>query len=366
MRISVSTLMRGRASARPVICIAGLALAVCAVSAPAAGASVPVDLRVVSSEAGNLADVRQYVPGTTTVKTYAGDDCLDPTPPFKQSSGKSYTQTAPNMLSAIWEAAQAEPALQPVRISDADYASFGSLTVCQINAKSPPGFFFLKANHQGLQVGASLFPVQGGEDLLAYRTPDDFSSDEELDLTAPVRTAPGVPVLVNVRSYTSPFSSTGATVQARQGAVVSGAGAPVTTDGSGNATVSFATEGVYRLTATGDYNDIPSRTLAVCVNARPDQGCPAERGREILGSDEPEGIKGTDGDDVIRPRAGNDGVKAGAGADLIIANGGGRDRIFCGGGRDTVVRDRKDRVSKSCEIVRGGKKKHKKKGKHGK
>src|SRR5262249_4999095 len=149
----------------------------------------------------------------------------------------------------------------------------GSLGVCQIKAATPPGFFFLKANHQALQVGADLFPVQGGEDLLAYRTPDDFSADEELDLTAPVRTVPGVPVIVNVRSYTT-------TVSARAGATVQGAGSPVQTDGSGNAMVTFPAAGTYQLTATGDYNDIPSPTLSVCVAAQPERDCPAERGRE--------------------------------------------------------------------------------------
>ena len=348
MRIKVSTLARAAA----VALATGATLAAVATGA---GASVPVDLRVVSNDGGNLADVRQYVPGTTTVKTYDGPDCFSAA---NHSSGQSYTLSSPTMLSAIWEAAQVEPALQPVRLSDANYADFGSFGVCQVNAKTPPGFFFLKANHQALEVGANLFSVQGGEDLLAYRTPDDFTADEELDLSAPVRTAPSVPVNVNVRAYTT-------TVQPRGGATVLGADSPAQTDSAGNATVSFATEGIHRLTAVGDYNDIPSRALTVCVSARPEQACPAERGREILGSDEPEGIKGTDGNDVISPRGGKDGVKAGAGDDLIVANGGGRDRIFCGGGRDTVVRDRKDRISKSCEIVRGhGKKKHKKKGKH--
>jgi hypothetical protein len=329
-----------------------IASAALAAAAPSAGASVPVDLRVVSNDAGNLADVRQYVPGTTTVKTFDGPDCFSSA---NHSSGQSYTVSAPTMLGAIWEAAQAEPALQPVRLSDANYADFGSFGVCQINAKTPPGFFFLKANHQALEVGANLFTVQGGEDLLAYRTPDDFTADEELDLTAPIRTAPGVPVNVNVRAYTT-------TVAPRSGATVLGADAPVQTDSAGNATVSFAAPGVYRLTAAGDYNDIPSRTLTVCVNAQPEQTCPAERGREILGSDEAEGIKGTDGDDVIRPRGGKDGIKAGAGADLIVANRGGRDRIYCGGGKDTAVVDRKDRVAKSCEKVRRHGKKTK--GKH--
>jgi Ca2+-binding RTX toxin-like protein len=153
-------------------------------------------------------------------------------------------------------------------------------------------------------------------------------------------------------------------VSARAGVTVQGAGSPVQTDGSGNATVTFPAPGTYELTATGDYNDIPSPTLSVCVAAQPERDCAAERGREILGSDDAEGIKGTDGDDLIRPRGGNDGVKAGAGNDVIIANGGGRDRVFCGGGKDAVVRDPKDRVSKSCESVRTrGKKKHKAKGK---
>ena len=343
---------------RITVSIAALAslIALAALSPAGAGASVPVDVRVASNDGGNLADVIQYVPSTTTIKTFDGPDCFSAA---NHSSGQSYKQTSPNMLGAIWEAAQVEPALQPIRISDADYAEFGSFGVCQVNAQTPPGFFFLKANHQGLQVGANLFPVQGGEDLLVYRTPDDFSADEELDLTAPVRTAPGVPVSVNVRSYTT-------TVSSRAGATVSGVGAPVQTDSNGNATVTFPAPGTYALTATGDYNDIPSPTLSVCVAAQPERECPAERGREILGSDEAEGIKGTDGNDVIRPRGGNDGVKAGGGDDMVIVNGGGRDRVFCGGGQDTVTRDKKDKVSKSCEVVNGKKVKHKKhkKGKH--
>ena len=358
MRITVSTLVRA----------ASLTLtlgATMAAAAASAGASVPVDLRVTSSDGGgtNLADVRQYVPSRTTVKTFAGDDCFDPTPPIKQSSGSSYPQNSPNMLSAIWEAAQVEPGLQPIRISDADFSTFGALSVCQINAKSPPGFFFLRANHQALQVGADLFPVQAGDDLVAYRTPGDFSADEELALSAPVRTTPGQ-IPVNVRAYTD-------TVKLRGGATVVGGDAPVQTDASGNALVPISGEGVFRLTAIGDYNDIPSPSLTVCVSANPDQLCADERGREILGSDEGETLKGTDGSDTIKARDGNDIVKAAAGNDVIVVNGGGNDQVFCGGGFDTVTKDKKtDKVSKNCEIVNGKKAKkhrkhkHHKKGKH--
>jgi hypothetical protein len=332
--------------------IAGFA-ALSAVSVNGAAASVPVDLRVVSSDGGNIAEVRQYVPQMTTIKSFEGPDCFSDS---NMSTGQSYTLPRPTFAGAIWEAAEADPALQPVRFSDAYYSSLGSLGVCQINAKAPPGYFYLKANHQSLQVGADQFAIQGGEDLLAYRTPDDFSADEELEMTAPVRTAPGA-VLVNVRGY-------GSTVAPHEGAVVNGGDAPAVTDAFGNATVNFSAPGRYQLVATGDYNDIPSRALSVCVADQPEQACPDERGQDIVGSDDAEGIKGTDGDDVIKPRGGRDGVKAGAGNDLIIVNGGGRDRVFCGGGKDTVVRSKNDKVSKSCEVIRGAKQKQKKKGKH--
>jgi len=330
----------------------GLALA-SGITTQAALASVPVDLRVVSNEAGNLVDVRQYVPLTASVKTYSGDDCFDSTPPIKQSSGTTYPQASPTMLAAIAEAAQVKTELQPFRVSDADYSSFGALSVCQVGAKTPPGFFFLKANHQPLQVGADLFTVNPDEELLAYRTPDDFTADEELELTAAPRTAPGVPITVNVRAYTG-------TLGPREGATVLGADAPAVTNVAGNATVSFAAPGLYALFAGGAYNDIPSAPLSVCVAPDPLTACPAERGREILGSDEPEGIRGTDGDDVIRSRGGADSVKAREGNDRIISQGGGRDAVNCGSGKDQVTRDGKDRVAKNCEKVLGKKVKRKK------
>src|SRR5215210_9206452 len=90
--------------------------------AGSAGASVPVDIHVVTNEGAQLANLRQYVPSEAKVRTFAGDDCIDPTPPAKQSSGQTYRQSAPNMLSALDEASDATPSLQPFRISDADFA----------------------------------------------------------------------------------------------------------------------------------------------------------------------------------------------------------------------------------------------------
>ena len=78
-----------------------------ALCASSAAASVPVDIHVVTNDGAQLANLRQYAPSAAKVRTYAGDDCIDPTPPAKQSSGQTYTQSAPNMLSAVDEASDA-------------------------------------------------------------------------------------------------------------------------------------------------------------------------------------------------------------------------------------------------------------------
>jgi Ca2+-binding RTX toxin-like protein len=330
-----------------------------------AGASVPVDIHVTTNDGAQLANLRQYAPSTATVKTYAGDDCFDPTPPFKQSSGQTYSQSAPNMLSAVEEAADATPSLQPFKVSDADFASFGSLSICNIGAGTPPGFWFLKINHVANSTGADQSFIKPGDQLLFYRSPSDFSADEELSIDAPARTTPGAPIAVHVSS----FQGDG-TVSPDAGATVTGGDAPATTDAAGNATVSFSSEGLHAVAASEDYNDIPSQALSVCV-ARVLSGCSATRGLLIMGSHEIDAIVGTSGADVIKPRAGNDRIRALGGNDVVDVRGGEADRVNCGGGVDLVKGDKRDKFSKSCERrIRNGKKekggkrpKHKGKGK---
>jgi hypothetical protein len=324
---------------------------------------VPVDIHVVTNEGAQLANLRQYAPSAASVKTYAGDDCFDPTPPIKQSSGQTYTQSAPNMLSAVEEASDATPSIQPFKVSDADYASFGSLSVCTIGAGTPPGFWFLKADHTGTSTGADQTFIKPGDQLVFYRSPDDFSADEELSIDAPARTTPGAPIAVHVGSYQGDGS-----VVPGAGALVSGGDAPVAADSAGNATLTFSSEGVHTLAATKDYNDIPSPTVSVCV-ARVLTGCTPVRGQLIVGSHEPDDILGTDGDDVIKPRAGNDGIRALAGNDIVDVRGGDADRVNCGRGIDLVKGDKGDKFGKNCERrIRNGKKekKHGKHHKHGK
>ena len=108
------------------------------------------------------------------------------------------------------------------------------------------------------------------------------------------------------------------------------------TNAGGNASVSFAgARPLHAVRRPGRPQRHPERApCSVCVAPDPLTSCPAERGREILGSDEPEGIRGTDGEDLIRPRAGDDVVKAREGNDRIISQGGGKDVVNCGNGKD--------------------------------
>jgi hypothetical protein len=341
--------MRTTVSTAALVSLIGLA----GLGATSAAASVPVDIHVVTNDGAQLANLRQYAPSAASVKTYAGDDCLDPTPPAKQSSGQTYTQAAPNMLSAVEEAADATPSLQPFRISDADFASFGALTICSIGAPTPPGFWYLESNHVGNTAGADQTFIKPGDQLTFYRTPSDFTADEELVLDAPARTTPGTPIAVHVHSFAgdgSPASPDGATV--------SGGDSPAAVDAAGNATVSFASEGVHTLAAGKDYNDVPSQALTVCV-ARDLDRCPPIRGLRIVGSHERDRIVGTAGADRIKARGGRDNVRALAGDDRIDVRGGGKDRVNCGGGDDRVKLGKGDKARKNCEH-------RSKKGKHGK
>jgi hypothetical protein len=334
---------------------------IAALGATTASASLPVDLHVVTDDGQQLANQRQYAPAEAKVRTFAGNDCIDPTPPVKQSSGQTYTQSAPNMLSALDEASDATPTLQPFRISDADFATFGSLTICTLGVGVPPGFWYQATNHVGDTAGADQTFIKPGDQLTLYRTPSDFTSDEELTIDAPARTTPGAPITVQVQSH----QVDGTTVPGA-GATVGGGDAPAAVDAAGNATVAFSTEGTHTVVATKDYNDVPSQALTVCV-ARDLADCPPVRGLQIVGSHEPDDIVGTAGADLIKARGGKDRVRALGGNDKIDVRGGGKDRVNCGGGDDQVKMSKGDKAGKNCEHRSRSAKKHKRgkhKGKH--
>lgn len=98
-------------------------------------------------------------------------------------------------------------------------------------------------------------------------------------------------------------------------------------------------------------------------------------GDYLFGGRGPDVITGAGGKDRVFGGPGNDDLYAGfrpgqtvppnspARTDLVSGGGGddfidsadapgARDRVRCGDGRDTVIADREDRVSESCEVVR--------------
>jgi Ca2+-binding RTX toxin-like protein len=81
----------------------------------------------------------------------------------------------------------------------------------------------------------------------------------------------------------------------------------------------------------------------------------------IRGTNAGETIRGGPGNDTIDARGGNDVVfagpgrdvvHAGSGNDVVYTHDGSRDVVDCGKGRDVVFADKRDRVAKSCELVR--------------
>jgi hypothetical protein len=337
--------------------LASAAILLFASASQAAAQTIPSDLRVVASDGQELADVRQYV-GKTVVPTSPEADCFGP---GNRGSGNKVTQVGPDALSVVVEASATKDRLRPMLLTDAFLDDGFGLGICAIGGLEPPpsGFWYLKVNHKNPNLGGSLVTVGPGTETLWYLTPT-FPPGSELVLNAPARTAPGVPVRVEVLAYSDEGVPSPAT-----GAVIEGAGAPLTVDASGGANVTFAAPGMPVLRATRG-GDIPSQALPVCV-ASPVTQCPDVRGREILGTDGPENIVGTLGVDQVRPRAGNDNIKSRGGGDLVVSRGGGKDKVKCGGGKDVVRADKSDRIGKSCEKVKGagkqkgGKRKGKKK-----
>lgn len=90
--------------------------------------------------------------------------------------------------------------------------------------------------------------------------------------------------------------------------------------------------------------------VSAVVAADADQAAPL---KPIIGTKGADVLRGTTKADLIDGRAGNDSLYGFAGNDRLIG-GAGADRIFCGRGRDSVSADRRDTVSRDCEVVNGG------------
>ena len=316
--------------------------------------TVPSDLRVVASDGQELADVRQYV-GKTVVPTSPNADCFGP---GNQGSGDKVTQVGPDALSVVVEASAAKDRLRPLLLTDAFLDDGFGLGVCAIGGyvAPPSGFWYLKVNHKNPNLGGSLVTVGPGTETLWYLISSSTFPEpppSELVLSAPARTAPGVPVRVAVLAYAddgiaSPASRGGGRGRQRSG------------DGRCERRRQRQLLPAGRAGAEGDPRRRHPEPVPWRMRRQPADPMPEVRGREILGTDGPDNVVGTLGADQVRPRAGNDNIKSRGGGDLIVSRGGGADKVKCGGGKDVVEADKKDWIGKSCEKVKGGKKAGKK------
>ncbi|HEX6458847.1 MAG TPA: DUF4430 domain-containing protein, partial [Thermoleophilaceae bacterium] len=306
---------------RPVLSAAATVCCLCAVAAPAAVASIPVDLRVEGANGRNLTADR-YQTDSTRIKTAKQ-------PPSCNGSGKNKKLNGTTALGALVDGWLVNRRLDPLLVSDE--FSLG-LFVCGIggsNATGSTNFWSYKVNHVEAQIGADQFAVKPGDDVLwVFVELGAGNSGDELELSAPARVKPGQQFDATVSAYDS-----AGVKRAVEGATVTGGGASTTTDASGVAHLTLNRGGTRTLRATLDPN-IPSAPTKVCVSADLSK-CARARGIRIWGSRRAESIGGT---------AGRDSVLAGDGNDTVRVRRGSVDMVRCGGGNDTVRAGKRDRV----------------------
>lgn len=313
--------LRIRSTLVAAACVAAVMLAP---AATAGARSTTAGLRVVTPSI-TLDRGHSYVTRTVSIKTDPGAQCFGP----PGGSGAAVKVPGPTALGIVSDAASAHHRLRPLSVTD----QFGfGLAVCGFGGyqSSGGGFWYLKVNHVGAQVGGDQLKLHNGDDVLWYLALA-FPAPPELGLTAPARAKPGVPFQVTVLSYADDGTATPV-----MGAEVPNAAA--STDASGHALVTLATTTKLRSRHGGD---IPSNTVQVCVSAKAG-ACSTRHGQTIIGTNQRDRIRGTRGWDVIQARGGND---------RINVRHHGHDRVNCGAGFDRVRVDSHDKVAHNCEVV---------------
>ena len=272
-------------------CALAVFMALSAASA-AAARTVPVDLRVLTTTGKVLADERQYT-SSTPVKTDPGADCFGT---GTGGSGDTVHLSGPTALGVLADAAQSNPLLAPLSVTDYDFG-FPGLGLCGIGHTKVLGsqFWFLKVNDANPQLSGDQVKLNGGDSVIWYLIPfskcdsaSPYYCPPELVLQAPARAQPGVPFGVHVESINDAGESIAAV-----GVKIDGAAKP--TGPLGNASVVLDRSRRIRATRA---KHVPSAPTLICVNSDP-SACPRKRGREIFGSSSADRITGT-------PRPGHD------------------------------------------------------------
>ena len=197
-----------------------------------------------------------------------------------------------NALGIVKDALESDHALRPLVLTDAFVDDGFGLGVCAIGGFTTVGLELLVpgVNHvDARSTGASLTPVQNGDEILWYLTSgnEPIPAQELVAERAGDRRSPASRSRSTATRYTSAGKSSpaGGVTITDDGRSIGKTGP----DGELDATLPDSAT----LEADGTANDVPSNRVEVCV-ARSGQ-CPSAHGRVIFGSGHADRIKGTRG-----------------------------------------------------------------------
>ncbi|HEX5592167.1 MAG TPA: hypothetical protein VFX35_02330 [Solirubrobacterales bacterium] len=227
-----------------------------ALTAGASAKGFQAELRVVGSGSKVLVE-KPIATATTTVKTSPDAECFGK---GSGGSGDPVTIKGNTAMGLLARASKLVASLRPLLISDS--FDFG-LALCGIGKSVAKGSssWYLKINHKSLAVGGDVAKIHPGDEVLyalVKTEAPDYKYPEELVLTGPDTSKPGMPFEVRVFSYDEKGKSKPAA-----GVKVTGASAPTGADG--RTTVTLTKPAKLLATAAGE---IPSAREPVCVNGK--------------------------------------------------------------------------------------------------
>jgi hypothetical protein len=233
--------------------VCALALSLTFAFTAVASAKGPVaDLRVVGAGGKVLAE-KTVASANVAVATSPKATCFGPGTGGSGDDAQLKANTAMGLLAS---GAKTIPALRPLLISDS--FDFG-LALCGIGSSVAKGkaSWYLKINHESLEVGGDAAKIKTGDEVLWTLAPS-FPYPDELVLTAPETAKAGSSFTVRVWAYDEKGKRA-----PQAGAKVTGAAVPTGADG--RTTVTLAKPAKLMAKATGE---IPSARVAVCVGGK--------------------------------------------------------------------------------------------------
>jgi hypothetical protein len=237
--------------------VCALALSITfAFTAAAAAKGLRADLRVVGAGGKVLAE-KTVASANVSVKTSPKATCFGP---GTGGSGDAVQLKGNTAMGLLASGAKTIPALRPLSISD--HFDFG-LALCGIGSSVAKGSssWYLKINHESLQVGGEVAKIKAGDEVLwalSKTEAPDFKYPDELALSAPDSAMAGKSFPVRVWAYDEKGRR-----KPQAGAKVTGAAQPTGADGRTTVTLGKPAKLIAR--ATGE---IPSAREAVCVGGK--------------------------------------------------------------------------------------------------